>query len=381
METPTDAHQRWRLVLGTQPPGSAPVLDGDLAEMDQVLSDLYGADAHAPRRGGMGASAPKVNRWLGDIRKYFPSTVVAVMQKDAMTRLGLHQMLLEPEVLRTVQADVHLVGTLMSLNRVMPAKVKDTAREVVAKVVRELMQRLEHPLRQAVTGSLSRAVRNPRPRLREIDWPQTIRANLKHYQPTYKTIIPERLIGYGRKGQALKHVVLCVDQSGSMAGSVVYSSIMGAVMASIPALNTRMIVFDTAVADLSENLRDPVDLLFGVQLGGGTDINLALSYCQQSISVPAETTLVLITDLFEGGNEVEMLKRAAALKVSGVNLIVLLALSDEGKPIYSHETAAKLAALDVPSFACTPDQFPSLMAAALQKRDLNQWLDGVNRGE
>ncbi|UYZ60005.1 VWA domain-containing protein [Hymenobacter latericus] len=289
-----------------------------------------------------------------------------------MNRLGLQQLLLEPEVLRTVQPDVHLVGMLMSLSRVMPAKAKHTAREVVQRVVHDLEQRLANPLRQAVQGALSRAVRNPRPRYREINWAATIRANLKHYQPTLSTIVPEKLIGYGRRGQALKEIVLCVDQSGSMASSVVYAGVFGAVLASMRAVRTHMVVFDTAVADLTQNLKDPVDLIFGIQLGGGTDINLALTYCQQLITRPTDTILVLISDLYEGGSPNELLKRAAALKAAGVTFVVLLGLSDEGAPSFDRTVAEKLAALGIPSFACTPDKFPELMAAAIQGRDVAQ---------
>ncbi len=217
------------------------------------------------------------------------------------------------------------------------------------KVVDELVKRLEEPMRQAVTGSLNRAVRNRRPRHSEIDWNRTIRLNLRHYQEEYHTIIPEQLIGFGRKQRrSHRDVMLCVDQSGSMAASVVYSSIFGAVMASLPAVATKMVVFDTAVVDLTAQLHDPVDLLFGAQLGGGTDINQALGYCQSLVERPQDTILVLITDLFEGGSEKKMLQRAAALVNSGVQLITLLALCDDGAPSYDHEMAQRLAALSVP---------------------------------
>jgi Mg-chelatase subunit ChlD len=299
--------------------------------------------------------------------------VVQVMQRDALERLNLRRMLLEPELLASVEPDVHLVGDLLSLGSVMPAKTRETARMVVRRVVDELMRQLASPMRQAVLGSLNRSARNRRPRHSEIDWNRTIRANLRHYQPQYRTIIPETRIGFGRRRSSLRDIILCVDQSGSMAASVVYAGIFGAVLASLPAVSTRMVVFDTAVVDLTEELRDPVDLLFGVQLGGGTDINRALGYCQGLVRRPTETVLVLISDLYEGGNAQEMLKRAAALAASGVTMVALLALSDRGAPGYDHRHAQELAALGVPSFACTPDQFPGLMAAALSRQDLGQW--------
>jgi Mg-chelatase subunit ChlD len=282
-------------------------------------------------------------------------------------------MLLEPEMLSAVDPDVHLVANLIALGSVMPARTRDTARQVVRRVVEELERRLASPLRQAVIGSLNRASRTRRPRHGEIDWDRTIRANLKHYQPELRTVVPETLIGYGRKRGALREVILCLDQSGSMATSVVYAGVFGAVLASLPALRTRVVAFDTAVVDLTDDLHDPVDLLFGVQLGGGTDINRALAYCQELTRQPTDTVLILISDLYEGGNRDDMLRRAAALVGAGVQIVALLALSDDGAPSYDHGVAAALAALGVPAFACTPDLFPELMAAAIERRDIAQW--------
>jgi Mg-chelatase subunit ChlD len=365
--------RRWRLVLGSEPAASLNVsLSTEDGRMDDALEALY--DASGPR-GGLGGSNPKVARWLGDIRRYFPSEVVQVMQKDAIERLDLKQLLLEPETLSQAEPDVHLVSTLISLNRIIPEKTRETARMVVRKLVDQLMRKLEQPTRQAVHGALSRSLRNRRPRLNEIDWHRTIRANLRTWQHEHQTIIPETLIGFGRKRSSLRDVVLCIDQSGSMAASVVYSSIFGAVMASMPALSTRFVLFDTAVVDLSDLLQDPVDLLFGTQLGGGTDIHKALTYCESQISRPSDTVMVLVSDLCEGGSQVGMLKTAARLKESGVQLIALLALSDEGKPWYDKANAARFAALDIPVFACTPERFPDLMAAALAKKDLRLWAE------
>ena len=363
--------RRWRLILGGQQhDGTGFALSGLDLRMDQAMEALYDND----RKGGLGPSSPNVSRWLGDIRSFFPNTVVQVMQKDAVKRLNLTQMLLEKEMLENVEPDVHLVATLMTLSRVIPDKTKDTARQVVRKVVDELLRKLSQPMQQAVIGSLNRSARNRRPRHNEINWHATIQKNLKHYQPAYKTVIPETRIGYGRKRTSLKDVVLCIDQSGSMGTSVVYSGIFGSVMASIPAIKTKMVVFDTAVADLTEELTDPVELLFGVQLGGGTDINAALTYCQQIVTRPLDTVLVLITDLFEGGDEPGMRKRAVELTTAGVQVVVLLALNDDGAPSYDHGNAQFFSDLGVPVFACTPDKFPDLMAAALSKQDISLWM-------
>lgn len=365
-----ELEKRWRLILGSEAKEELSMtLSVQETGIDKTLEALY----NTSRKAGLGPSSPNVSRWLGDIREYFPNTVVKVMQQDALKRLNLTSMLTEPEMLETVVPDVHLVANLMTLGRAIPEKTKATARLVVKKVVDELLQKLSSPLQQAIAGSLNRSARNRRPRHNEINWNETIRKNLKHYQAEYKTIIPETRIGYGRKRKAMKDIVLCLDQSGSMGSSVVYSGIFGAVMASIPAVQTKMVVFDTEVADLTEDLQDPVDLLFGVQLGGGTDINRALTYCQQIISRPLDTVLVLITDLYEGGNVAEMRKRAHELTTAGVQFITLLALNDDGAPSYDHGNAEYFASLGIPVFACTPNLFPDLMAAALSKQDIHQW--------
>lgn len=363
--------KRWRLILGgNEADGTGVALTVEEQRLDRSLEAVYDGGL----RGGLGASAPKVSRWLGDIREFFPQTVVQIIQRDAIKRLHIDSLLTEKEMLATVVPDVHLVATLMSLGRAIPEKNKEVARQVVRKVVDELLRKLSSPMQQAVTGALNRSSRRRNPRYNEIDWKTTIVKNLKNYQPDYKTIIPEVRIGYGRKRRALKDVILCLDQSGSMGTSVVYSGIFGSVLASIPSVSTRMVVFDTSVVDLTDDLQDPVVLLFGVQLGGGTDIARALAYCQGVITRPQDTVLVLVTDLYEGGNDIEMRKRFASIVASGVQLIVLPALNDDGAPSYDKHHAEFLASLGVPTFACTPDKFPDLMAAALGKQDIGMWV-------
>ena len=382
--------RRWRLLLGA--PAAAALgggtLTGDDAAIDGALGALYddggpgagGAAGRGPggragaRAGGLGGSAPRVARWLGDIRQYFPSTVVQVMQRDAIDRLDLRQLLFEKEMLESVQPDVHLVGALLSLSRVMPETTKATARAVVAKVVAEIERRIADRTRSAVTGALNRAARVRRPRHRDIDWNRTIAANLARYVPSHRTVIPERLVGYGRRQHvAARDIVLAIDQSGSMASSVVYASVFGAVLASLRSLRTSVVAFDTSVADLSELLTDPVDVLFGTQLGGGTDINQAIAYCETLITRPRDTILVLISDLYEGGDETTMRARLRALHAAGVRVVALLALSDDGAASYDQGNAAYLASAGIPAFACTPDAFPGLLATAIEGGDVAAW--------
>jgi Mg-chelatase subunit ChlD len=380
---PQERMRRWRLILGGADDGTGTSLGGDDARIDAALGALYDSDADqggssqtgGQRGSGLAASAPRVARWLGDIRTFFPVSVVQVMQKDAIERLGLTRLLLEPEMLDAVEPDVHLVATLLSLSRVIPEQARESARAVVRTVTTDLERRLAQRTRSAVAGALNRASRTSRPRRHaDIDWDRTIRANLRNYLPRQRTIVPERLIGYARKQQAVaRDVIICLDQSGSMASSVVYAGVFGAVLASIRSLRTSVVAFDTSVVDLTDQLSDPVDVLFGTQIGGGTDINLAVSYCQQLITRPASTIFVLVSDLYEGGNRDEMLHRIEDMTAAGTQVIALLALSDDGAPEYDHDNAAALAALGVPAFACTPDSFPDLMAAAIERRDIAQW--------
>lgn len=366
--------RRWALLLGATADGVRNPLTGRLKSMDEALGALYD-DNQTKGRGSLGASSPSVARWLGDIRSYFPNRVVQVLQTDAIDRLGLHQLLLEPEVLEHVEPDVHLVATLASLSAVIPEKSKASARALVAKVVEQVEKRIAERLRSSVRGALHQAVRTRHPRPGDIDWNRTITANLANWLPEQRTIVPERIIGYGRGQRSIqREFAICVDQSGSMASSVVYASIMSCVLAGIRSVKTSLVVYDTAVVDLSDQLSDPVDVIFGTQLGGGTDTTPALEHCQRLLGRPSSSVLILISDLFDANPE-RMCAKLAEIAASGVTVIVLLALSDDGVPSYDQELAAKLVAAGIPAFGCTPDAFPDLIAAAIKGEPLGRWAE------
>lgn len=372
-----EQERRWRLAVGADDDENFQHSERD-ARMAAALDMLYQHpdDGEKKSRGGLGRSAPKVARWMGDIREFFPTPVVQIIQKDAFERLGLQQMLMEPEFLAVLEADVNLIADLVSMRSIIPDKAKDTARAIIRKVVEELMERLEKKTSEALRGAVDKSKRTFRPRFADIDWPRTITANLRHYQPEFKSVVPEKLIGFRRQQRRtvdLDEIMLCVDQSGSMATSVIYASIFAAVMASLPVVKTKLVCFDTAIVDLTDELEDPVNVLFGVQLGGGTDINQAVAYCADKIERPTKSHFILITDLYEGGNAKEMVSRVASLIRRGVNVIVLLALTDTGNPSYDPNLAGTIASLGAPVFACTPDQFPDMMASALRRDDLHQW--------
>ena len=370
--------QRWRLVLGKSADSPNARLEGDYAEMDVALERLYGGDERERQRfGSLGNSAPRVARWLGDIRKYFPQSVVKVMQKDAFDRFGAKYLLADPKFLKSVEVDIHLVSTLISLSSVIPEETKSAARAVVRKLVDDVMKRIQAKTVSAVCGAISRSLRTNRPRYGELDFDRTIRLNLKNWDPERKRLAVDRLAGYGYKRRSLIDVVLCVDQSGSMAESVVYSSIFAGTLASLPSVSTRLIFFDTSVVDMTEKLADPVDVLFGAQLGGGTDIGMAMEYCRSIITRPNKTIFVLISDLYDGGDPRVMQSVAQEFAMSGVKQICLLALDDEGTPSYDQENASMFATLGAPTFACTPDLFPELIASAINGRDVSSWASGA----
>jgi hypothetical protein len=378
--------RRWRLILGkdAQQPldgmcGGACGLSASDAEMDAALAAIYDevpedGDTPKQRSAGLGGSAPRLAKWLGDIRTYFKEDVVSVIQADAIERKGLTQLLFEPETLKSVQPNVQLVGTLMSLKGRIPERTKETARMVVAAVVEEVKKKLEQRLRQAVLGALNRKEHSPLPSATAIDWKWTIGRNLKNYRPEVGTIVPEKVYFYSRAQLSNTWtVVVDMDQSGSMADSVVYGAVCGSIFASLPALDTHVVAFDTEVVDLTEQCgTDPVDMIFGVQLGGGTDINKSVAYCDKFVTEPKKTLFILITDLFEGGNQAQLVRRLGEMRESGVKAICLLALSDVGAPSYDENLARKLAALGIPCFACTPAKLPDLVEGALRGADLTK---------
>lgn len=387
--------KRWRLILGRASEealsemtnhGSGCRLSGDDLEIDDALAAIYdateGEQSNAGRSAGLERSSPKLAKWLGDIRGYFKSDVVAVIQHDAIERRGLKQLLLEPETLKNVQPNIQLVGTLMSLSGRIPEKSKESARIVVRAVVEEIKKRLEQKIRQAVIGALNRKTHSPIPNPAAIDWKWTIGRNLKHYSTELKTIVPERVYFYSRMQQANNWTVIVdMDQSGSMADSVVYGAVCGSIFASLPALDTHVVAFDTEVVNLTEQCGDdPVDMLFGVQLGGGTDINKSVAYCSQFIKDPKRTLFIMITDLFEGGNQAELIRRVGEMVGDGVRVLCLLALSDSGVPMFDETLAKKLTSLGVPCFGCTPNLLPELLEAALKGQDLFSFVAKMKSG-
>ena len=371
---------RWRLILGEDTRTLGDVgLNEQESIMDAALAAIYDGETSGSggnsKQGGKGKSMPNLAKWLTDVRTFFPQDVVSVIQADAIERKGLTKLLFEPETLKNVKPDITMVGTLMALKGQIPEKSKETARELVKSVVDEIMKRMEQDLRRAVTGALNKKAHSPIANFASTDWKRTINRNLKNYDTKTKRLIPEKFYFFERS-QKQKNwtVILDIDQSGSMADSIIYSSVMGSIFASMPALDTHVVAFDTEITDLTELCRqDPVDMLFGVQLGGGTDINKSVAYCQTLIENPRKTMFILISDLYEGGVRKGLLRRLSEMHEEGVKVITLLALSDSGKPDYDVNLGKEISKLGIACFACTPDRLPDMVAAALKGQDLLQF--------
>lgn len=375
--------KRWRLILGTdvneqmESMGSG-TLDGEYDLMDQALDAIYSGGTldngnNFGYGGGKGASAPRISRWLGDVRNLFDKDIVKIIQSDAIERKGLRQLLFEPELLESLEPDISLASTLLLLKEQIPKKSKESARIFIQKIVEDINHRMESQIQHAVHASINKKAHSPIPSATALDYKMTIQRNLKNYDATTKRIVPEQFYFFDRSAKTNPYtIILCIDQSGSMGESVIYSSILSCILASMNSVKTRVVSFDTQVTDLTELCTDPVDMLFGIQLGGGTDINKAVAYCEQFVEEPSKTIFFLISDLEEGGNRSALLHRMQNLKESGVTVVSLLAISDQGKPYYDSYIAGKLANMDIPCFACDPQNLPELLEMALKKQKIDE---------
>lgn len=374
---------RWRLILGSESQetfagmGASPLSQEQLL-MDSALAAIYGGPGESfgekVRGAGRGPSSPHISKWLGDLRSLFDPEMVAVVQNDAITRKGLQQLLLEPELLEGLEPDLNLASTLLMLKDQIPKKSKESARKFIRKIVEEINKLLEQDVRRAVTAALNRRAHSPLPSAAAIDFPCTIRRNLRHYNPELGAIIPERVWFFDRSSRANRwHIILDIDQSGSMGESILYSSVMACILASMTAVQTHVVAFDTQIMDLTPLCADPVDLLFGFQMGGGTDIAKSIAYCQGLVQEPSKTIFFLISDLEEGGNRAALLRRLEELKASGVTVVTMLAIADGGKPYYDAQTAQRIAGMGIPCFACTPEKLPQVLERVLKGQSLEEF--------
>lgn len=375
--------KRWRLILGADSnkrfedmnSGGTFGLSEEQYLMDQALAAIYNRTGEGGfgQGGGSGPSNPVITKWLGDVRSLFEPELVKIVQADAMERCGLKQLIFEPELLENIEPDVSLASTILLLKDQIPKRSKESVRAFIKKIVEQINKLLEADIRRAVTASVNKRMHSPIPSAAAMDFKLTIRRNLKNYNPELGTIVPEKFYFFDRTTMAASkkwNVILDIDQSGSMGESVIYSSIMSCILASMSSVKTHVVAFDTNIVDLTEKCDDPVDLLFGFQLGGGTNIERSVAYCEQFIDNPSKTLFFLITDLEEGGNRAGLLQRLKELKESGVTAVCLLAIADGGKPYYDAQMAERVSALGIPCFACNPEMLPALLERAFKGQDL-----------
>lgn len=382
-----DRLRRWRLILGSEAQkrmegmGNGPDLSQEDLMMDTALDAIYNRDMKFGFGGGAGkgASSPQISRWLGDVRTLFDKDIVKIIQSDAMERCGLKQLIFEPELLENIEPDMHMASMILTLKDQIPKKSKENAREFIRKIVEQINALLETDLKRAVTASINRKLHSPIPSASALDFQTTIRKGIKDYNTKLKKIIPQKYYFFERSATTAANkytVILDIDQSGSMGESVIYSSIMSCILASMSAIKTKVVAFDTNIVDLSEKCEDPIDLLFGFTLGGGTDIEKSIKYCTKYIENPKKTIFFLISDLEEGGNRAGLLRRLTQMKEDGVIVICLLAISDSGKPYYDANMAQRIANNGIPCFAAAPQMLPRLLEKAMKNEDMSEFATG-----
>ena len=382
-----DRLRRWRLILGSEAQkrmegmGYGSDLSQEDLMMDTALDAIYNRDMKFGFGGGAGkgASSPQISRWLGDVRTLFDKDIVKIIQSDAMERCGLKQLIFEPELLENIEPDMHMASMILALKDQIPKQSKENAREFIRKIVDQINALLETDLKMAVTASINRKLHSPIPSASALDFQTTIRKGIKDYNTKLKKIIPQKYYFFERSATTAANkytVILDIDQSGSMGESVIYSSIMSCILASMSAIKTKVVAFDTNIVDLSEKCEDPIDLLFGFTLGGGTDIEKSIKYCTKYIENPKKTIFFLISDLEEGGNRAGLLRRLTQMKEDGVIVICLLAISDSGKPYYDANMAQRIANNGIPCFAAAPQMLPRLLEKAMKNEDMSEFTTG-----
>jgi hypothetical protein len=378
----SEEQRRWRLILG-QPAedlsgggNGPPWLDQRDQMMDRCLALVYGCAGARPQNGsgrgpgGRGPSMPHLPDWLDALRNAFPKQAVEVVQRDAVKREGFEQLLLDPECVQHIEPNVQMVAKLVQLANLVPDQAKGLARALVKRVVDQIQMRMRDKLERALRGPPDpiRRVRQGPTSL--LDWRRTVRANLKNYQGQLGTVVPERVYYRERCGESKKRtpweIIILVDQSGSMGTSLVYASVSASVLASLQAVSTRLLLFDTNVVDVSDRLKDPVDILFGAPLGGGTDIARAIAHAKRLVNDPQHTLFALITDLYDGSPPGLLVSELGSLKERGATVVTLLGMTDQSVPMYNPEVAAELVRMDIPAFCATPDRFADLIGRVLR---------------
>jgi Mg-chelatase subunit ChlD len=366
---------RWRLVLGKYAREQIDAgMSGNQQRMEGALDFLYSREYRGrgvreeterdkPRAGTLDPSQLTVPHWLNEIRELFPRETAAVIEKHALERYGLTELVTDPEILSRLEPNFDVLKILLTFRGHLKGAVLDEARRIIRRVVDEIKRRLATEIRRAFAGRTNRFRHSTLKTAQNLDWKGTIRKNLKHFDTRRKQIAVDQVLFFSKVKRRLPwRIILCVDQSGSMTSSVIYSAVMAGILSGLPLIDVKLVVFDTSVVDLSEHVEDPVEVLMNVQLGGGTNIGQALRYCEQLVDDPHRTILALVSDFCESCGPASMLASCQRFREAGVKLLGLAALDQETNPSYDVQMAETLAAAGMDIAALTPKHFAEWLA-------------------
>ncbi|NZA25468.1 VWA domain-containing protein [Luteimonas sp. SJ-92] len=359
---------RWRLLLGEAADPALGGLQGDALAADAALEWLYGRDPDRVRRGersaGLGDSQLSTPDWINDVHTLFPQEVIERLERDAVERFGIDEVVTSLEVLERIEPSESLLRAVLHTKHLMKPQVLAAARRLVAEVVRRIMEKLATEVRQAFAGSRDRRRRSLLKIARNFDFRRTLGGNLHRWDPQRRKLFVERPVFLSRTKRHTERwdIILLIDQSGSMVDSVIHSAVMAACLWNLPGMRTRLVAFDTQVVDLTADVSDPVELLMKVQLGGGTDIASAVAYAQGLVANPTRSIIVLVSDFYEGGSDYELVRRVKSLVQAGVKVLGLAALDSNASPNYDRAMAARLVREGMHVAAMTPGELAAWLA-------------------
>jgi Mg-chelatase subunit ChlD len=369
---------RWRLVLGksAEAHGITCTAIAEAERIDQLVGFLFeggdgvapgGAGRHGQRTGGGGPSQMTVPQWVDLVAELFPHQAKEVLERELVQRRGIAELLDQPKLLEKVEPNLDLVKTLLTHRSLLNEKTRPLARKIIAQVVAQLKELMKVQVEQTLVGAIRRDRHSPRKVFRNLDVKTTVRRNLHNFDRDRGRLLVDRVWFFAAERKKRPwHIVVIVDQSGSMLDSAIYSTIMAAIFAALPAMRTSLILYDTQVVDLSDKVADPVEVLMSVQLGGGNDTPRALRYAQQLVREPARTIGILISDFIEGATERAMVQETRRMVDAGIRMIGLGALGYDCRPVYDRNAAAKLRKAGMDILACTPEKLAECMAQIIR---------------
>lgn len=378
-----DIISRWRLVLGKDAErhglglsnhGEGRNGEVDLSRIEDLVGFLFEEDAETPgikpsedRQGGSGASTMTVPKWVDQVSELFPNNVKEVMEKELVKRRGISELLEKPELLEKVEPNTDLVKTLLVHKDLLNPKARIVARKIIKQVVEQLKEKMKLQIEQAITGALRRDRHSPRRVYKNLDLKTTVKRNLRNYDQESNKLLVEKLYFFASERKCKPwHVIVNVDQSGSMLDSAIFSAVMASIFYELPSIKTSLVLFDTQVVDLSDQLGEPVDVLLSINLGGGTDITQSLQYCRQLVREPGKTIVVTISDFYEGRPEKDLLDQTRVMFDSGIRMIGLGALGYNARPEYNRKTAKRLRKAGMDILVCTPERLAECMARIIR---------------